>query len=364
MPIHGLTERRRLPRAGKIRLGEKRISEKSGNPYPAAVDYFVWPEEHAETLTRLFGEKAREIEVMFPTEDLEQICPQYLKRYGTSGLLCRGDGVVAECVNQETGEWVEIECNPEECPHFSPQDPAKKSCRQVMILRFIIPQLISEGVWQLDTSSYNSIVAINSAIEYIKSLVGHVAMVPLRLRVIPREVQPGGKKKIVHILDLKLGSQLGLRELQALAKSGDNPLLALPSLEDKAPPDDLFPLEAAAYEGEEPAEGEEVGVEVETSEDLSGDLEAPGPDELDKKIASLEAALRYTQAQMVMRLNKVQGDKQAMFELLRKEWEEGQPRSLYPKPPKTPSGSASAQVPKTANTSEPPSAQGQTGWVI
>lgn len=361
MPIHGLTERRRLPRAGKIRLGEKRISEKSGNPYPAAVDYFVWPEEHAETLTRLFGEKAREIEIMFPTDDLEQICPQYLKRYGASGLLCRGDGVVAECVNQETGEWVESECNPEECPYFSPQDPAKKSCRQVMNLRFVIPQLISEGVWQLDTSSYNSIVAINSAIDYIKSLVGHVALVPLRLRVIPREVQPGGKKKIVHVLDLKLGSQLGLRELQALAKSEDNPLLALPSLEDKIPPDDLFPVEAAAYEDEEPAEGDVV----EVSEDLSGDLEVKEPDELDRKIADLQAALGYSQGQMTLRWRKVQGDKEAMFGLLLGEWEDGQSETKSkPKSPKTPPGSDRVQVPKTTNIPEPPSAQEQTGWVI
>ena len=107
MAIRGLTERRRLPRAGKIRLGEKRISQKSGNPYPAATDFFVWPEESKRVLTELFGEKAREMDIMFPSEDLEQICPQYLKRYGTSGLLCRGDGVMAECVNQETGEWVE-----------------------------------------------------------------------------------------------------------------------------------------------------------------------------------------------------------------------------------------------------------------
>lgn len=307
MAIRGLSDRRRLPRAGKIRLGEKRVSQKSGNPYPAAVDYFVWPEEYREALNGLFGEKAREMDVMFPTDDLEQICPQYLKRYGTSGLLCRGDGVMAECVNQETGEWVEVECNPEECPHFNPPDPAKKSCRQVMNLRFIIPQLISEGVWQLDTSSYNSIIAVNSGVEYIQGLVGRVSMIPLRLRVIPREVQPEGKKKIVYVLDLKLGSQLGLRELQALAQSEGKPLLALPSLDDHVPPDDLFPVEAEAFE--EPAEGEVV----EISPDLSGDIE---PDELDQQIADLQAELNLTPAQMTLRWKKVDGDKGAMLERL------------------------------------------------
>lgn len=318
--IHGVSDRRRLPRAGKIRLGEKAISEKTGVSYPKPVDYFVWPEEYKEVLTELFGERAREMDIMFPTEDLEQICPQYLKRYGTTGLLCRGDGVVAECVNQETGEWVEIECNPEECAYFSPPDPAKKSCRQVMNLRFVIPQLISEGVWQLDTSSYNSIIAVNSAIDYIRGMVGRVSMIPLRLRVVPREVQPDGKKKVVYVLDLRLGAQLGLRELQELARAGDQPLLALPSLDDHVPPDDLFPMEAAAYE--EPAEEEAV----EVAPELAGDLEAAEdagaePDELDNQIADLQIALGYNQAKMAIRWKKVGGDKAAMRDLLASEYE-------------------------------------------
>ena len=329
MTIRGLTERRRLPRAGKIRLGEKRLSQKTGNPYPAAVDYFVWPEEYAETLNGLFGEQAREIEIMFPTDDLEQICPQYLKRYGQTGLLCRGDGVTAECVNQETGEWVEIECNPEECPHFSPPDPTKKSCRQVMNLRFIIPQLISEGVWQLDTSSYHSIIAVNSAIDYIRGLVGRVSMIPLRLRVVPKEVQPDGKKKIVHILDLKLGAQLGLRELQAISQAGDQPLLALPSLEDHVPPDDLFPVEAASYAASMAS--------MEAAEDLSGDLEVrderDDPDPVYLKIAYLQAALGYNQAKMALRWNKVGGDKEAMLELLTQEYNGSKRPGPKPKAP-------------------------------
>ncbi len=363
MPINGLSDRRRLPRAGKIRLGEKRISPESGHPYPAAVDYFVWPDEYKDILTELFGEKARELEIMLPTEDLEQICPQYLKRYGRSGLLCRGDGVVAECVDQD-GEWVEIECNPEECPHFNPPDKSKKSCRQVMNLRFIIPQLISEGVWQLDTSSYNSIIAVNSAIEYIRSLVGRISMIPLRLRIIPREVQPEGKKKIVYVLDLKLSSHLGLRELQALAQAEDRPLLALPSLDDHIPPDDLYPVEAAAY-----AESN-GGETIETSPDLSGDLEGPEQeemDELDSQIASLQDALGYTQAQMAIRWRKAGGEKEAMVALLTEEYE-GRPRK-QPAPrkapaPQDPPATGKEEQAGTQGKAAPKGAPEQVGWLI
>ena len=162
-------------------------------------------------------------------------------------------------------------------------------------------------------------------------------MIPLRLRVIPREVQPEGKKKIVHVLDLKLGAQLGLRELQALAQSEGKPLLALPSLDDHVPPDDLFPVEAAAYEDdEEPAEGEVV----EISEDLSGDIE---PDALDSQIADLQAALGYNQAKMTMRWQKVQGDKQAMLDLLTQEYEDGDGNApAKPEKPKPAAPSTSA----------------------
>jgi len=76
MPIKGLSDVRRLPRAAKIHLGEKKISEKSGKEYPAAVDYFVWPEDYAGELAELFGEKCREIPVMFPVDDREMVAPQ------------------------------------------------------------------------------------------------------------------------------------------------------------------------------------------------------------------------------------------------------------------------------------------------
>jgi len=353
--IHGLSDRRRLPRAGKIRLGEKALSERTGSPYPKAVDYFVWPPEYADTMNRLFGEKAREIDIMFPVEDREQVCPQYLKRYGAPGLLCRGDGVTAERVNQETGTWEEIECNPEECPHFSPQDPAHKSCRQVMNLRFIIPQLISEGVWQLDTSSYHSIVNVNSGLDYVQALVGRISMVPLRLRIVPREVQPDGRKKIVHVLEVRLASQLGLRELQELARGdAERPLLALPSLDENMPPDDLFPVEAVQYEAQaKPEPVDEVlaeegdlppGPEVMESEP-EPEAETDGEAETDAQIAALFDQLGFTKAKQTL-LRRRFPDRQLLLEHL---------MSLPPRPgaPKSDSRHARNPLPSEPDAGAP-----------
>lgn len=41
MGIKGLSDIRRLPRAGKFHLGEKAISDKTGKEYSRALDYYL-----------------------------------------------------------------------------------------------------------------------------------------------------------------------------------------------------------------------------------------------------------------------------------------------------------------------------------
>ena len=64
MAIKGVSEVVRLPRLGKIRLGVKRENS-TGTPYPSPTDYFVCPDE----VRKVFGEKPKELRIMFPTED-------------------------------------------------------------------------------------------------------------------------------------------------------------------------------------------------------------------------------------------------------------------------------------------------------
>ena len=86
-PIKGISEIVRLPRLGKIRLGIKKEND-DGNSYPLPTDYFVCPDE----VKKVFGEKPKELRVMFPTENSEQWASQYLRCYSASGsLICRGD---------------------------------------------------------------------------------------------------------------------------------------------------------------------------------------------------------------------------------------------------------------------------------
>ena len=110
--IHGLSEIRRMPRIGKVRLGVKKKA-KSGKFYPQAVDYFVvqadrsTSEEAASAFHEVYGDQPRALDIMFPTDDPREFFPQSYRRYGSgSGLICRGDGRIATQLNPGTGELI------------------------------------------------------------------------------------------------------------------------------------------------------------------------------------------------------------------------------------------------------------------
>ncbi len=258
MPIKGVSEVVRLPRLGKIRLGIKKESS-SGSPYPSPTDYFVCPEE----VRRVYGDRPKELKVMFPTEDEGQWASQYLKCYSaTRGLICRGDGEQAIArVDLDTGEIAtsgagqtelrEITCDPETCARYQ-----RGQCRRVMNLQFLLPDCPGFGVYQLDTSSFYSIVNINSMVKLIRGICQRISMILLSLRLVELQVQPQGNKKTVHVLSL--AAPYSLAEIQKYAQSPPGQLLLPPP--DSEAPDDLFPDEVLGQEDAEdiPAIDEEL----------------------------------------------------------------------------------------------------------
>lgn len=250
MPIKGLSEIVRLPRLGKIRLGTMEVSPLTKNPYPRPVDHFVCPEE----ARKVFGEKPKELRIMFPTEEEKQWCQQWLKCYSaTRGLICRGDGETAIArVDLATGEIAtreaketelkEIHCKPDKCPKYQ-----RAQCRRIMSLQFLLPECPGLGVYQIDTSSFFSTININSGIELVRSLCGRIAMLPLSLKLVEQEVQPEGTKKKIHVLNLTLPHTLA--EIQKYARIPPSQVL-LPAPDTEAP-DDLFPQEVLDQDRED-----------------------------------------------------------------------------------------------------------------
>jgi hypothetical protein len=229
--IKGLSEVRRLPRLGKIRLGVK-VANKNGNgDHPTEVDYFVFdpqtpsPEENERMKAKfveLYGDKPKQINIMFPVPDPNVFFAQDYKRYGSStSLQCKGDGETATCAAPEfaTGLKVigktdmgnpKVECKGRECPYYK-----ENKCSEVGVLQFLLPELPGMGVWQISTGSYHSIVNVNSCIDYIRQVCGRVHMIPLKLERKPQETAFEGKKREHYIL--QINTAFGLTDLQRFA---------------------------------------------------------------------------------------------------------------------------------------------------
>ena len=251
MAIKHLTEIRRLPRLGKIRLGIKVTPGGDKNPYPKATDYFVVPDEVKE----LTGDKPTKLNIMFPSDDEEIVARQYLKAYSYSqGLVCKGDGSFAirkidtatgDLVDKETQDWIfspNWTCNPDECVQYIGEH---RQCRRVMNLVFLMPEIPGLGVWQLDTSSFYSILNVNSCLTLIRALCGRVSFIPLILSLEPMEVTPPGvKRKTVHVLYIRSGAKLA--DIQRLALVSPYKAIVEGASDEDTPPDDLIPAEVVA----------------------------------------------------------------------------------------------------------------------
>ncbi|MGE5473156.1 MAG: hypothetical protein ACM3UU_02925 [Ignavibacteriales bacterium] len=195
--IKGLSDFKRLPRLGKIKLGKK---DESKNGAPVQTKYFVVPEE----VKAIYGEEPTELDIMFPINDLEAVFPQYRKKYGQTGLLCKGDGNCASCM--ENGQMIEKECTPDA--------PECKGCKPIGILNVLLPKVSGFGVYQIWTSSWNSIVNLNNAIGMILAMTGRkISFIPLKLVLQEHSavVHKDGKQfqKKVYVMSINIDTTMG-----------------------------------------------------------------------------------------------------------------------------------------------------------
>lgn len=244
MPIKGLSDKRMIPRLGKIRLGIKKTSS-GGKEYPVATDYFVLPKDHPSylELVKVFGPEPKSLNILIPTEDEEKWCSQYYRCYSRSrGLVCKGDGELATRMvargtdNLAWKDAKEVEMKEIACPGRECEIYMKRNCNEIMNMQFMLPEIPGLGVWQIDTTSINSIRNINSAAELIKLIYHKISMIPLTLTLEPREVNnpDDGKKKTVHVLNLRVNMKLS--DLAIAARQQSEQYL-LP-VGDTEPPDD------------------------------------------------------------------------------------------------------------------------------
>lgn len=287
--IKGLSEVRRLPRLGKIRLGIRVATEKGRTKdclhpqdsfcfrcsYPKEVPYFVLPPE----ARAVYGDQPTEIDIMFPVDDPAVIFPQAYKAYGSDqGLKCKGDGesalrrladvsdpayqLLMEQSGQQPNDLVEIPCP---CPLLESGKCGPKGCLMVML-----PRVSCGGVYQIDTGSQGNLIEINSALEFLQGLLGRISMVELKLRRVAQEIQhpdlrTGKVTKSTHYL-LKLIFEGSLeRVLQLRAGQLSIPAYTIPAPVESGPePTGECPVEIAG-EVVDPGTGEILTPQAKTN---------------------------------------------------------------------------------------------------
>ena len=265
--IKGLSDRRRLPRLGSIRLGLK-VKNQNGVEYPKETEYFVVPPEVAE----VFGDKPTELEVMLPLNEIDAVFPQAYKHYGSGkGLKCQGDGEIAYYVDPNTKEMVERECP---CELLD-----TNKCKQSATLMVMIPKVSVGGIYQIRTSSFNSIVDVNSGLDYVAALLGRFAMIPLTLRRVKTETHHDEKKQNHYTLQIVFDGDI--QTINALLSDTqrvlEHPRFALPAPVDENP--ELEPVDIVVDEENETTETEEAKtVEETTTEPAQDASQAPEKD--------------------------------------------------------------------------------------
>ena len=198
--IKGFDDQFRMQRLGKIRLGVKKKTG-GGKEYPSAVDYFVCPEEVKD----VYGDKPRELDIMIPHDDIEEVFPTALKMYGSQqGLKCTGDGETARRRIKDTNDWKDIECGYKDCKYYK-----EGHCTEVGNLQVILPKVKGMlGIYQIDTSSYHSTLNIKSSLQMLKQTLGRCSLIPLKLEVKMQQANPmtsnGRIKTTVPVMFMKL----------------------------------------------------------------------------------------------------------------------------------------------------------------
>lgn len=272
MAIKGLSDIRRLPRLGKIRLGVKKKTA-SGKEYPTEVNYFICDpqtpselenQKIKEEFDQLYGEKPKTIRIMFPVANPETYFPQFYKRYGSgTSLKCKGDGEEARCGTEEFSKGLTqirkdemglpiVKCLGKECIYYK-----KRECSEDATLQVLLPELPGAGVWQITTGSFHSIVNLNSCIDYIVAVCGRAHMIPLQLERREQEISYDGRKTKHYILHVNMDFRLADLQKYALIEP-TKMLLELPAPEEDK--EDILFKENARVNPEEmiPAEGEIV----------------------------------------------------------------------------------------------------------
>lgn len=150
-----------LPRIGKIKVGMK--NEKG---YPQSVDYFIPTGKYAGLFTQAYGERPQTIQIIFPSDDAEQVCcEQYEYRTDKGELVASGDGKEFSVWNGKEYITLSTDDYPNLMKSIETRYPNKllertgEGWRVRLTVNFIIPLVRGvAGIWTFESNGTASTI--------------------------------------------------------------------------------------------------------------------------------------------------------------------------------------------------------------
>lgn len=297
MPIRRVEETKSAPIRGRIRLGVRQEVRK-GVSRPVNVDHFVLTD--APDVIDVYGQEPDEIDIILPSDDIEDIIPTWLKLYagGTrredgstapGRLLCRGDGPGTDgspgqaihyaAKDPVTGVIPTRECWGENCPDYK-DAKGRQVCYQNMQVICFIPRVSMGGVYLVNTRSWHSIRSFTNMVHWISRIRnGKLKGVPAKIVRRKREIQaPDGKggsySRTHYIMELEENPDFYEKyggDLEGIVKRTFTGNLLLPDREEVV----SLPAPSAFVLTEE-SQQEQVEAKIQTAEELLEDVEVKG----------------------------------------------------------------------------------------
>lgn len=221
-----------LPRIGKVRIGIKAKSERTGKEYPKAVDYFVATGKYAELFKREYGDKPQTIHVVFIDEDPAQSCSEeYEFRDDSGALVAKGDGSTFEVWSRKDEQYIKISTAdmPDVMQKVEQEFSSPAGWRIKLTLRFIMPKIRGiVGYWQFETLAQRSTIPqVRDAFDAMQDNRGFIRGILFDLNVEMHKSNKPGQKSTYPVVSLVPNhSEENVRMVKgALYQAADNKLL-------------------------------------------------------------------------------------------------------------------------------------------
>ena len=164
-----------FPEIGRLHIGMK--SEKG---YPISIDWFRATGKYADKFVEAYGEKPNTIQIVFPSDNVENVCNERFEYRDNAGaLLSDGDGKTFRLWNGKSWSFYSTEKYPDFMRWVAENYPTKKGMENwsiTLTLNFIIPKIRGiMGVWRFTTKgSASSVNNIRNSFDSVMQMRGSV----------------------------------------------------------------------------------------------------------------------------------------------------------------------------------------------